>query len=92
LKDWTSEIANYHQWYAAIIREVSQAQKPKLSLAEQSAKGVVTHEEKFFGELDKYIDHDTKKLARTTLAQVAVKEWAAIETLLKMALTPALTG
>lgn len=80
------------QWYIALIREVTDSQKKKLSLAEQAAAGNEKHETNLFGDIEKYINHDGKKLASMTLASVARVEWSAIEILLRQALTPAIEG
>ncbi|KAH8597719.1 hypothetical protein B0O99DRAFT_507229 [Bisporella sp. PMI_857] len=79
-------------WYVTLIREATETEKKTLSLAEQAASGDVSKEIKLFGDIRKYIGHDSKELAHMTLAQVAQKEWAAIELLLRRALTPAIEG
>lgn len=45
-----------------------------------------------FGDLDVYINHDKRVLHKLTLCEVAKAEWAAIEHVLRMALTRTLGG
>lgn len=49
-------------------------------------------ENRLFGDLDRYINHNKNVLHKMTLGQVAKAEWAAFERILRMALTPALEG
>jgi hypothetical protein len=76
-------IADFIQWYIAIIRETTQ--KRQLSLAEQAAMGQNSDDEKLFGNLDEYLNFPAH-LRQMTLAEVARIEWTAIEMLLRQAL------
>ncbi|KAH8654511.1 hypothetical protein BGZ60DRAFT_342292, partial [Tricladium varicosporioides] len=73
-------------WYIALIRETTE-KREVLSLAEQAARGEVDDKEKLFGDLDKHIYYGPNLLLQS-LAQVAKAEWAAIEKILRQALTP----
>lgn len=60
-------------------------------MAEQAARGEVDDKEKLFGDLDKHIYYGPNLLLQS-LAQVAKAEWAAIEKILRQALTPGIEG
>jgi hypothetical protein len=70
-----------------LIREVSESQKRQLSLAEQSRSNEDINERKLFGDIDKWINHNRHELSGMTLAGAALREWDAIESLLRLALT-----
>lgn len=84
---------NLLQWYIAQIREATESRKPKMSLAEQSALGEeVGHKAQIFGDIEPWIGHEKSVLGTMTLGQVAKIEWAAIERILRLALTRKLQG
>ena len=72
-----------------MIREHLNGKKQHLSLAERSARGVENELPRMFGDLQELIVRPTGWLC-FTLRQVAETEWAAIEQVLREALTPAL--
>jgi hypothetical protein len=78
----------FAQYYAALLREET-SNKQQLSLAEKAAQGVVDTQPRLFGDLIKHIGlpWNREQLLHMTLAQVAAKEWAAIESVLKRALS-----
>lgn len=71
-------------WYIGVIREASQASKQQMTLAQQARTTEDPNDHKLFGELKQKIGHDGKRLASMTLAEVAEKEWAALEELLRI--------
>ncbi|KUJ23348.1 uncharacterized protein LY89DRAFT_573685 [Mollisia scopiformis] len=79
-------------WYAAVMREYLDSKKEQVPLADKAAKGEKLERAKLFGDLEKYFGHpvDRKVFGALTLAQVAANEWSGIETVLRLALAPAI--
>ncbi|APA12034.1 hypothetical protein sscle_08g068040 [Sclerotinia sclerotiorum 1980 UF-70] len=77
------------QYYIKLIQEAT-AEKKQLTLAEKAAARAeeTPRTPNLFGNLDKLVDY-TDALS-LTLAELAEKEWAAFETAIRRALTPAL--
>ncbi len=77
------------QYYAQLLRGETE-NKQELSLAEIAAQGDDDGWPKLFGDIRKYFEYPLG-YRHLNLAQMASYEWAAIEKLLKQALTPKLT-